>query len=81
MTELGMAIIMGCGIMGVSLIIAGYNQPEPVVVHVHSTPELGRVLLRGRIDRTGRLAVVDGTRILLPNVEEPLTRCRLVVEV
>ena len=79
MIELSVAVIMGCGIMGVSLIIAGYNQ-EPVVVHIHPPQQsLGRVLLRGRIDRTGRLAEINGLKIVLPGVEKPLVGVRLVV--
>lgn len=81
MIELGIAVVMGCGVMGLALIIAGYNQPEPVVVHVHPTPAPGRTLLDGKIDRTGRLAVINGLKIVLPEVEKPGVSCRLVVAI
>ena len=71
MIELSMAIVLGCGVVGLSLIITGYaTQQKPVVVHVHPPP-LGRIAGRGRVDRTGRLAEVNGMKIVLGEAERP----------
>jgi hypothetical protein len=65
-------MLMCSGIIGIALIVFGailpMPLPQPVAIHM---PRQKEVLMRGNIDRTGRLAVVNGVKIILREIEKP----------
>ena len=74
-----MTMLMCSGVLGIALIVFGAllptPQPQPITLHL---PRQHEVLLRGRVDHTGRLAEVNGARIVLREVEKPRRPLALV---
>ena len=74
-----MTILMSSGIIGIALIVFGTilptPQPQPITLNL---PRQHEVLLRGRVDHTGRLAEVNGARIVLREIEKPRRPLALV---
>jgi hypothetical protein len=72
-------MLMCSGIIGIALIVFGailpMPLPQPIDIHV---PRQRETLMRGQIDRTGRLAVVNGVKIILREIEKPRRPLALV---
>lgn len=73
-----MTMILCAGVLGLSLITYGLTQPRERVLVVSQYGYRGRTIAAGRIDATGRLAEINGARLVLGAMERPGKKVTLI---